>query len=341
MKYLFILGFFLLYLNATTQTLDTFQLVDHLVEAINPDCEEANNTYVNSFPNDSSWVNFFDGGTMTGTFGCQWQDGDGFDIILETSYHPDNYHVRLKLQDGSFSGTRIVSDQEWTDLSGGFYEYVGQGSCSYSFWDGSQHILPLDFIEDFGLTENDIVEGIEIIFKDTPGSPDLAGVYISEFAVPSNGSELGLDTIICSDAFLPLSPGNFMEYLWSDGSTESTLVFDAAAYGLGEHEISVEACWENCCIEDVIIITVEVCSSIEDKLKLDDLKIYPNPFHDYLKIELTKSGAETPYSVLNLQGQEIQTGTISSGNYTLETSEWPRGIYAIQVGGQFQKIIKE
>src|SRR5688500_17936673 len=97
-----------------SQTFFGYSIQDFLVNAVHPNgCED---NYVLGYPDDSTWVNFNTGQVMTGNFGSGWTDGDGDDLLLETSYHRDNYNVRLLLSTGFYSATVAVNQPDWTQI---------------------------------------------------------------------------------------------------------------------------------------------------------------------------------------------------------------------------------
>src|SRR5688500_2884830 len=102
-------AFFLiaLWVTAHGQSLAGYSISDYMVSAIHPNgCPD---NYVIGLPDDSTWVNFSSNDRMTGQFGFSWKDNVGNELLLETSYHPDNYNVRMILSGGLFSLAHAVS----------------------------------------------------------------------------------------------------------------------------------------------------------------------------------------------------------------------------------------
>ena len=231
---------------AVGQTIGGFAVSDYLVSAVHPNGCEAN--YVTGPPDDSTWVNFNDGDVTTGTFGLLWVDEPGDELLLETSYHSDNYAVRLILTSGAFSDIHFVNQPDWTQITDTPWIHLFLG-CDVGTFGLTRYILPLDFSTHFGLTQTDTVTGIEITFLQTGGAPDFAGAYIIN-AEPACGVDLGNDVTLCDGEMLTLNATTSnASYLWQDGSTASSL--DVSTTGT----YAVTVSYTDCIASDSVNIT--------------------------------------------------------------------------------------
>ncbi len=204
----------------SAQSLEGYDILDYLVSAEHPNgCSDE---FITGLPDDSTWVNFDDGDVMTGRFGSTWIDSMGNELLLETSYHPDNYNVRLLLTTGVYSSPHVVLEADWIQIPDIPWLHIF-AECSTGTFGKQRYILPLDFDLHFGLNATDEVEGIQITFLDTPGAPDLAGIYIVEDD-PCQ-IELGEDATLCpgESLILDVSTAN-ASYLWQDNSTNPTYI---------------------------------------------------------------------------------------------------------------------
>lgn len=224
------------------QTLWGYSIQDHLVSAVHPDgCVQ---DHVVGPPDDKTWVNMSNYSEMTGLFQLGWMNGPGEDILLETSYHPDNYVVKLLLSTGIYSNPLQVSMGDWTLIDPIPWLHLFT-SCDEGSQGNSRYILPLDFALGFGLQPQDVVIGIHIAFQPTGGAPDLAGVYI--IAGESCVVDLGPDLALCTGEEVLLAV-NATEgtYLWQDGSTASSFQV------LGSGSYSVQYSSSTCVASDTI-----------------------------------------------------------------------------------------
>ena len=221
-----------------------YTLYDHLVTATHPNGCPSN--YVTGLPDDSTWVNMLDWSVMTGYFEYTWSDLPGDDLLLESSFHHDNYSVRLILEGGNFSSSFVVTESMWTDLPFINWTHMFPG-CIPGNAASPRLLLSLDFGL-FGLGPEAVVTGIEITFLPTSGQADFSGAYI--IVPPCGLFDLGQDTTICPgetvniDATMPNAT-----YLWQDGSTDPIYT----ATGAGRYYVEVTI--YDCSIVDTLNVT--------------------------------------------------------------------------------------
>lgn len=71
----------------------------------------------------------------------------------------------------------------------------------------------------------------------------------------------------------------------------------------------------------------------------DYLNIYPNPTHDQFTINAKSPLLNTQYSIYNILGAPVLTGYIKEEKTVVSLVSLPEGIYIINVGGIFEKIV--
>jgi gliding motility-associated-like protein len=205
---------------ARTQTFENYLIKDYLINTDHPN--NCSTGYVTGFPDDSTWVNFKNGDSITGNFALSWTDNPGTDLLLETSFHRDNYAVRLILANGSYSSFHQVEMNDWQQISNVDWKWSQQTCIRGSSINRNRFILPLDFITHFSISPDDTVTGIKVSFLETGGYADIAGVYIVADQ-PCNPINLGTDTTLCDGESLTLDVSTpNTAYLWHDNSTHPT-----------------------------------------------------------------------------------------------------------------------
>ncbi len=116
-------------------------------------------------------------------------------------------------------------------------------------------------------------------------------VYTTVFPAPD--FSLGQDTNICINHVITLSTkmGAGYLYLWSNGSTDSTLTIDASTLGVGAYTYSVNVSNANtqCSNDDDIIVTVDACQGIEVGKENASIAIFPNPSRGLFTIKSDKN----------------------------------------------------
>lgn len=80
------------------------------------------------------------------------------------------------------------------------------------------------------------------------------------------------------------------------------------------------------------------CPANKVHLPATSLRVYPNPAQNQLQLE--SSTRQIPVTLFDAQGRQVAylPGN-SSGHFSLDVSELPRGIYVVQHGSQTQRII--
>ena len=78
--------------------------------------------------------------------------------------------------------------------------------------------------------------------------------------------------------------------------------------------------------------------SIHDNFTDINIKLYPNPCHEYINIEKANNKKALVY---NVYGQLISEYSITSDNFMLNTQAWQSGVYVLKIDGQCHRIIKE
>ncbi|MGQ9846709.1 MAG: poly(ethylene terephthalate) hydrolase family protein, partial [Bacteroidales bacterium] len=142
---------------------------------------------------------------------------------------------------------------------------------------------------------------------------------------------LGNDTSICQNQQLILTPGNYQQYIWSNGQTSSSITIDANNINPGTFSYSVTVSDQNGCTgTDSIAITIEVCNSINE-LNASQIAVYPNPAFDNINIEISQS---QPISIYTIDGRCLYESLNPKSHHTINVRLWNNGIYYIKIGNE-------
>jgi hypothetical protein len=86
------------------------------------------------------------------------------------------------------------------------------------------------------------------------------------------------------------------------------------------------------------VLTADVSSVTGiDVIAAERLKIYPNPFTDYMVIEASAGGRAVVY---DLSGEAVLNVVLTAGANRIETFSLSKGVYILKVGGTVRKIVK-
>ena len=140
--------------------------------------------------------------------------------------------------------------------------------------------------------------------------------------------ELGNDTTIYDCDTIYLDAGNYAAYKWNTGQTTRKLMVTKANL----YEVTVTD--NNTCrgIDDKSVKT-KVCNKSVNYLKIPGLIVQPNPATNKLNIEWLSNGKDASYAIYDIQGKAIleQKAIPGLGNYTIDVSDWDRGVYYVKV----------
>lgn len=98
-------------------------------------------------------------------------------------------------------------------------------------------------------------------------------------------------------------------------------------------------------ITNPVIATVEAREeNNEEEIYEEEIMVFPNPFKDFLKIEIADTESVVKYSIADLSGRIIESGELA-GTSHLTTTSWEKGIYFIFLQSEnferHHKIIKQ
>lgn len=157
--------------------------------------------------------------------------------------------------------------------------------------------------------------------------------------------ELG-DTIYLNvgDDYTIQPDKSFVSYLWSDGSTNSSLTINGQDLGVGEHLFEIEVNDDIGCIARDSIIIVVLGSSSADDIDVFDYEVYPNPTSEMLYVEYQEY-SNVEVHVFDIQGiKQSVTKRDEGGRLAFDVSQMIPGTYFILLrnedGEKNQKFIK-
>lgn len=146
---------------------------------------------------------------------------------------------------------------------------------------------------------------------------------------PAPEPDLGPTDTLCFDETTILQPGAFSTFLWSDGSTASSLFVNASTLIPGNYLYGVTVTdATGCSGSDQVVIKVIDCMGNETEMQEEATYAYPNPFDNVIKIAIGDNDMG-PFSIdlFDATGRRVltQTGTKPE----LETNGLVPGFYTL------------
>ncbi len=138
---------------------------------------------------------------------------------------------------------------------------------------------------------------------------------------------LGNDTSIYSNETLTLFSGNYVDYLWSDGSTNPQYIFDGSV-GSGTYTVWLQTTdYYGCVSSDTIQITVILWIGINN-INLSNVQIFPNPTTGKITV---KAEDMERIEILDFTGKYLTGFENLLGIKEIDLSHQAKGIYFIKV----------
>lgn len=136
------------------------------------------------------------------------------------------------------------------------------------------------------------------------------------------------------------SPSLFCDYNWSNGGTTATNTVQGNNLGVGTHTIYANMYdAHNILYTDSIIVTVSICTGIDNTDSETATQVYPNPTTGELNITAPSSGY---FTLSNVLGEMIAQFPVTK-NDAFDISFLPNGLYFLTElnSGKTFKLVKE
>lgn len=149
--------------------------------------------------------------------------------------------------------------------------------------------------------------------------------------VPSPSSALFADTTLCESQDITLSPGtNFSAYLWSDGSTASSLLVTAPGTPVQDIRYYVTlTAPSGCSFTDSISIDYVVCSGIEDRPNGSLTTVFPNPATNFFFVQVNRT--KLLFELFDPIGKRIVSKELEPGTTQLELPSGVTGTFTYRM----------
>ena len=267
----------------------------------------ADGTYVhydwNNGLSNQAFIDVHLGGTfileVIGSNSCKNRDT----VVVE--FHP--YHDIL------FNNEDIIA-------CGPYSLNAGEGAYSY-LWnnDLSSSSIPITSSGVYSVT----------VLGDSYGCETSQSVFVDVREAIS--FELGNDVSVPVNSYVDIGiEATFFQYVWNTGFEEAMLSVYGSTYGLGDHEFWLTAIAENGCTHtDTIIVNFWDNAGIGTINSQNKMSLYPNPATDYIFFEFNDINIKQ-IEIYNIIGEQIGTYKTNNDEFSLDVSDFAKGLYLIK-----------
>ncbi len=158
--------------------------------------------------------------------------------------------------------------------------------------------------------------------------------------------DLGNDTMIVSNQNISLDGStDFTQFIWNGVEGGQSYNIDSTTFGIGTHEIILEAFNEfGCAAFDTIQITIsEYVGVSNEQFVKNNFEVYPNPTHDFFWVKNLNS-SRVKILLYDLFGKKVFEKEIV-GDIEVSVKGFPKGVYFLKLktkdGWGVQRIVVE
>ncbi len=229
----------------------------------------------------------------------------------------------------------------WESNSGNVDDFMYGGEKYCIVVEGTPNSTP-------GIRKIDVYANawIRVIIETTaPGNPRNGGDVTFTLCNALN-LDLGNNVSITTDDEITLSAdqhNNYHTYLWSNNSTNPSLLLNGSTLGVGIHEFSVTVTdtvgttgvfsdrEPRCFKTDNITVTVTQGNASIEQENTNKFSISPNPTNGIITINLKHFTSDIVAEIRDLNGKSIQSLILSKQQTELNLSSLPKGIYFVNI----------
>lgn len=170
-----------------------------------------------------------------------------------------------------------------------------------------------------------------VTVTDSYGCTSADTSYIE--VMPGPIVELGINRIITEDdAITFIVNSGYDDYLWSDGTTGNSMVFDGGVYGVGVYTVWVFAQNDNGCFDtDSVYVTVNPGIFVESHDYDNLVTIYPNPASQFVNFSFGEIIPPERIVISDITGKEIPVISVNPSDVpgTIDVSRLNSGLYLV------------
>lgn len=284
----------------------------------------------------------FDGWYSAVTFGSQWDFDMNFKPIIEYSVTSElifsddtlcqNDLLMVTGAIVSFDDS-LLYNRMYNPNYASYTGYTVNNSLIYHYGNGNSDAVGA---ESYMVSGDYTITGMDTLFTDlwTANSVEV----ICSGMVNVNGADLGMDTIVCMQNVMVISPGVFDTYSWNTGVvTDSITIGPILNPGVITYTVDVTS--GLCNSTASITITFENCTGIEEA-KNHSLNAFPNPASDNFTIK-TDFTENFELKIYDNQGKVVMVQRLTGIAENIDVSRLSEGMYVVVISDKNRVVRKK
>ena len=181
-----------------------------------------------------------------------------------------------------------------------------------------------------------------VVVTDSHGCVGLDSINV--VVHPNPDVDLGQNLLLCTYETATLNAGSgFSNYLWSNNSTNPTLIINGNTVGVGSFNYSVTVTDGNGCKgRDTINVTFQNCLGIDNNGDYS-INFYPNPAHDYITLVFSENlKTNTFIEIYDITGSVVFSTVVNPSTTTgFNVKHINNGVYFIKLKTNNSSLVKK
>lgn len=157
-----------------------------------------------------------------------------------------------------------------------------------------------------------------------------------------SGSSLNLSTSVNANNVIVASTIPGVNFQWYNCAAGFTAIPGAtgASYTAtvnGSYAVVVD---DGFCADTSICHVINTVGELELNASENNIKINPNPFENKLEIKIAQLKTDALIQITDITGRVVYKSVLNGNNISINTSEWPKGLYFLRLDEHSIKLVK-
>lgn len=238
-------------------------------------------------------------------------------------------------------GNQVIPRKEYVSFDGSS-EKIGVGIANYKYPAHGAYFPKAVFERSCGTADADTLEIEFVRVRDKERAT-------AHFGLMYDQDLYGIELCYGGPTYFFFTGGSRYEIDFGDGTDT---IINTATMGTIGHTFQTEGTYSITCVVSnscdewdtttVVVNVVRDCPAdpnSSEEVQTIDFSVYPNPAQNYFKVEVPNYSTAV-IEVANIAGQLVSQSNLNNGSKLINTSNWPAGIYFVNVSSNRVKSTK-